>query len=65
MIEVWVLVIALITENAEVRAAPVDVYETMEACFNGRDELKVKLGVIDHFPVNTQAICIRSQLKPL
>ena len=60
----WVLVYIMVNLDGGVLATTVDLPMTMEECFNARDVLIQEVGEGNgHFKLNTQAICIQSNIK--
>lgn len=56
----WVLVYIALSYHGHPIAEEIGRYDLMEECFLEREELAVELGGTNgHFPVNTQALCIR------
>lgn len=57
----WVL-IYLVLGAEGLESNPVGAFETMAECFEARDELILLVSDKETFPVNQQAICIKSDL---
>lgn len=55
----WMLVYLVITPYGTLMSE-VDLYPTMTECFKARETLLIQRGNPSHFPVNEQAICIRT-----
>ena len=59
----WVLVYIMLT-GAGVEAKKISEHDTMNGCFFARQALLLEVSKgNEHFPVNTQALCIRTNNK--
>ena len=60
---IWTLVFIVITPG-EVKSETIDTYDNLRDCFFARENLTVELGSYDgYFPVNTQGLCIKTNLQ--
>ena len=57
----WLLVYIVLSYNG-IDVGQVGAYSTMAECFHARDELKLQVSDTDHFKINQQAICIRTNV---
>jgi len=56
---VWVL-IYLVIELETIHVGTMGAYSTMTECFEEREALRMTVSETEHFPINQQAICIKS-----
>jgi len=65
----WLLIaITIINSDGYVQnlSPIVSEHDTMEECFDARDDYLYNLGSTDGFPpVNTQAVCVRTDMENL
>lgn len=55
----WLLVLLTVTSSGTI-VEEVDLYPTMVGCFEAREMLAYKTNQSTYFPINQQAICIRT-----
>lgn len=55
----WVLVYLTVSLSGT-QATEIDLYSSMIECFKARENLLSKINRTEHFPINEQAICIRT-----